>query len=88
MGGWVTGIAVYVLIWWVSIFPVLTIGANRSADPLPGTPESAPDNPRLLFKFAVTTGVATVLWLFLYALVQSDIISFHDMARQLGGPDS
>ena len=88
MGGWATGIAVYILIWWVSLFTVLPFGALRAADPLPGTVESAPDNPRLLFKFAVTTCIATVLWLILYALVQSDIISFRDMARQLGGPDS
>jgi predicted secreted protein len=88
MGGWATGIAVYILIWWVSLFPVLSIGAKRSADPLPGTPESAPDNPRLLFKFAITTGIAMVLWLALYVLAQSDLISFRDMARQLAGPDS
>jgi predicted secreted protein len=86
--GWATGIAVYILIWWVSLFTVLPIGANRSANPLPGTVESAPDNPRLLFKFAVTTGIATVLWLILYVLVRSDIISFRDMARHLAGPDS
>ena len=88
MGGWATDIAVYVLIWWVSLFTVLPIGANRSSHPLPGTVESAPDNPRLLFKFALTTGIATVLWLILYVLVQSDVISFRDMARQLAGPDS
>ena len=88
MGGWATGIAVYILIWWVSLFAVLPIGAKRSADPLPGTVESAPDNPRLLFKFAITTGIATALWLVLYVMVQSDLISFRDMARQLAGPDS
>ena len=87
MGGWVTGIAVYILIWWVSLFPVLSIGATRSADPLPGTPESAPDNPRLLFKFSLATGIAAVLWLILYAAVQADLISFRDMARSLAGPE-
>ena len=86
--GWVTGIAVYILVWWVSLFTVLPLGANRSANPLPGTVESAPDNPRLLFKFGLTTGIATVLWLIIYALVKSDLISFHDMAQHLAGPDS
>jgi predicted secreted protein len=86
--GWATGIAVYILVWWVSLFTVLPLGANRSADPLPGTVESAPDNPRLLFKFAITTGIATVLWLIIYALVKSDVLSFRDMARHLAGPDS
>jgi predicted secreted protein len=87
MGGWVTGVAVYILIWWVSLFTVLPLGVRRSEDPRPGTVESAPDNPRLLFKFGITTGIAAVLWLVLYALIQSDIISFHDMAKQLAGPD-
>jgi len=86
--GWVTGIAVYILGWWVSLFTVLPLGANRSANPMPGTVESAPDNPRLLFKFGVTTGIATVLWLIIYAFVKSDLISFHDMAQHLAGPDS
>ena len=86
--GWVTGIAVYILVWWVSLFTVLPLGANRSANPMPGTVESAPDNPRLLIKFGVTTGIATVLWLIIYTLVKSDLISFHDMAQHLAGPDS
>jgi predicted secreted protein len=87
MGGWVTGVAVYVLIWWVSLFTVLPIGANRAQDPQAGTVESAPDNPRLLFKFGLTTGIATVLWLVLYALIKADIVDFHDMAKQLAGPE-
>ncbi len=85
--GWVTGIAVYILIWWVTIFTVLPFGVHRAKNPQAGTVESAPDNPRLLLKFAITTGIATVLWLILYALVQSDIISFRDMAKQLAGPE-
>lgn len=87
MGGWATDIAVFILIWWVSLFTVLPISANRSAEPAPGTPESAPDNPRLLFKFGLTTVIATVLWLVLYAAVQADLISFRDLARHLAGPE-
>jgi len=87
MGGWATGIAVYVIIWFISLFTVLPIGANRSADPVPGTPESAPDNPRLLFKFSLATGIAAVLWLVLFAAGQANLVSFHDLARQLAGPE-
>lgn len=87
MGGWVTGIAVYVIIWFLSLFTVLPIGANRSANPVPGTPESAPDDPRLLFKFSLATGIAAVLWLALYAANQADLISFRDLARHLAGPE-
>jgi predicted secreted protein len=83
--GWVTGIAVYVVVWWISLLGVLPWGVHRAENPLPGTVESAPDRPRLAFKFLVTTGVAAVLWLGIYALVQSDIVSFHDMAKAMDG---
>lgn len=84
--GWATGIAVYVIIWFVSLFTVLPWRAERSSNPQPGTIESAPDNPRLLQKFAITTVIAAVLWLILYALVKSDVISFREMAKGLAGP--
>jgi predicted secreted protein len=85
--GWVSGIAVYILVWWISLFTVLPLGAKRAEDPLPGTVESAPDNPRLLFKFGITTVIATTLWLIIYVLVKSDVISFREMAKTLAGPD-
>jgi predicted secreted protein len=81
--GWVTGIAVYIVIWWVAVFAVLPWGARRPENPLPGTVESAPDRPRLRLKFLITTGVAAVLWLVVYGLVQSDIIDFHEMAKAM-----
>ena len=84
--GWITGIAVYAVIWWISLLAVLPWRADRASNPLPGTIESAPDNPRLLLKAGITTVVATVLWLILYALVKSDLVSFHEMAKSLGAP--
>jgi predicted secreted protein len=84
--GWATGIAVYLVIWWISLFGVLPWRSEAASDPQPGTIESAPDNPHLKIKFAITTVIATVLWLGLYALVKSDIISFHEMAKGLAGP--
>ncbi len=85
--GWPTGIAAYIVIWFISLFTVLPYRAKRAENPQAGTAESAPDNPRLKLKFAVTTGIAAVLWLALYILNKSDLISFHDMAQQLGGPE-
>ena len=34
---WATGIAVYILLWFISLFPVLPLGANRAAHPQAGT---------------------------------------------------
>lgn len=84
--GWATGIAVFIIIWWVSLFTVLPWRANRAQQPLPGTIESAPDNPLLLKKFAITTVIASVLFVILYVLQAYDVISFHEMAKGLAGP--
>ena len=80
---WFTGIVVYVLTWWVVIFAVLPWGNRNAVNPEAGTVESAPDKPRLLMKFLVTSAISAVIWLVIFALVKSDIISFRDMAGQM-----
>jgi predicted secreted protein len=77
----VTGIATYVVVWWIVLFAVLPWGVKPSENLVPGQAESAPDNPRLLMKALVTTLVAGVIWLGIYLIVQSDWISFRDMAQ-------
>ncbi|MDQ2101406.1 DUF1467 family protein [Azospirillum isscasi] len=79
--GWVTGICVYVVVWWVVLFAVLPWGVRAPTQPEPGMAASAPERPRILLKFAVTTLVAAVVWLGIYAVVQSDLISFREMAK-------
>ncbi|MBI4182628.1 MAG: DUF1467 family protein [Proteobacteria bacterium] len=72
--GWVSGLAIYVVIWWVVLFTVLPWGVRPVDEPAPGHVESAPANPRLLLKFAVTTAVAAVLWVAVYVVVESGLI--------------
>ncbi len=81
--GVVTGIVVYILVWWVVIFAVLPWGNRAPDDPMPGTVESAPVKPRLWTKFLITTGIAAVIWGVIYALVASDLISFHEMVKDM-----
>ncbi len=78
-----TGIVVYLLIWWVTIFSVLPWGNRPAESVTPGTVESAPAKPRLLLKFGITTVLAGAIWLVVFFLVKSDIISFHDMAQRM-----
>ncbi len=74
---WVSGAATYVLIWWVTLFAVLPIGTRPVAEGDPdGGWRGLPEKPRVWRKVVVTTVVATVLWLGVYALVQSDWLSF------------
>ena len=78
--GLVTGIATYFVVWWIVLFAVLPWGARPQETPEPGT-EGAPERPRILFKFAVNSIVAAVVWLIIYAIVSSDLISFREMAK-------
>ena len=73
---WFTGIMVYVMIWWVVLFTVLPWGVKVPEEPEPGHATSAPEKPRLVRKFAITTVIATLLWGIAYYLIESGLISF------------
>lgn len=62
--GWVSGIATYVIIWWLVIFMVLPWGVRPidADDVARGHAHGAPKRPRLGLKLAVTTVIAAVLW--------------------------
>ncbi len=79
----ITGIIVFLLVWWTALFCVLPWGNRPDDNPGIANAKSAPANPRILKKFLITTLLSCVLWLIIYGLIESDLISFHDMARQL-----
>ena len=72
---WFGGIVAYVIIWWMVLFAVLPWGNHPSAAPEPGHATSAPERPRLLLKFGVTTLIATVVFLGVWWLIESDLVS-------------
>ena len=81
--GLVSGIAVYLIVWWLVLFTVLPWGARPPETPEPGHVESAPANPRLRLKFAVTTLVAGLVWAVIFVLIEIEIVSFRDLANRL-----
>jgi predicted secreted protein len=76
--GWVTGIVLYLLVWWVTLFAVLPWWVTAADPDDPGHAAGAPAQPRLLLKMAVTTAVSAVIWLIIYALVKSPWLSFRE----------
>jgi predicted secreted protein len=76
---WVTGIAVYVVIWWIVLFAVLPWGVQTNEENTPGHDPGAPVNPRLPMKVLATSAISALLWLALYAVIQSGWISFRDV---------
>ena len=76
--GWTTGIATYVVVWWLVIFMVLPWG-NRPVDEsdiAKGHAPSAPKRPRLFLKAAITTFISGILWLIIWAVIEYGGISF------------
>ena len=62
------------IIWWVVIFAVLPWGVTVSDNPEPGHAPSAPENPMLWRKAAITTVIATILWGIAYYVIEADLI--------------
>jgi predicted secreted protein len=77
--GWVTGLAVYLVVWWIVLFTVLPFGAAPPDEVQAGHATSAPEKPRMWIKAGVTTVIAAIVWLGIYWLVVSDLISFRRM---------
>jgi predicted secreted protein len=79
--GWVTGIAVFVTIWWVVIFVVLPWGVRAPDHVETGHASGAPSNPQLGRKALITTAISIVIWLGIEMIVRSELISFREMVR-------
>jgi predicted secreted protein len=57
----ISGVVLYILIWWTALFTVLPWG-NRAGPVALGHAPSAPARPRLKQKLLATTIVAALLW--------------------------
>jgi predicted secreted protein len=71
-----TGIVVYVLVWWIALFAVLPLWVTPTEPGDLAHGSGAPKNPYMLRKLALTTLIAAVIWLGIYLLVTSPWLSF------------
>lgn len=85
--GLISGIVVFLMVWWTTLFAVLPWGNTHHEEPITGNTVSAPDKPKLLKKFLVTTLVSAMIWLLIYGLISSNVISFYDMAADMAAQD-
>lgn len=75
-------IAVYFIVWWVVLFAVLPFGVRTQGEAgavVPGTPESAPVDFRLLKVVIATTIVSGIVFAGLVAAVHWRIIDLEGM---------
>ncbi|MCW3475212.1 DUF1467 family protein [Limobrevibacterium gyesilva] len=75
----VTGIALYVMIWWTMLFAVLPFGTRPVADADDTTGwRGVPERPHMWRKILATTILTAVIWGLIYLVITSDWISFRN----------
>lgn len=70
-------IAVYIVLWWTVLFAILPIGVRTQGEEgivVPGTPASAPAQPRLLRIVVLTTLVSTALFAAMWGALRYGLI--------------
>jgi predicted secreted protein len=82
-----TALAIYFLIWWVTLFAVLPFGVRsqvESGDVVTGSDPGAPSFPRLRNKLLWTTLVASVVFALFLAAYVTRIVTLDDLATLFG----
>lgn len=74
--GWVTGIAVYFVVWWTALFMVLPFYVQRDEQPERGNDAGAPRQSNLKKKFLINSIFSFLIWLLIYWLVHIQLIDF------------
>jgi predicted secreted protein len=80
----VQGIVTFAIIWWLVLFMALPWGVRRQENPVPGTEPGAPERPRLLIKFAVTTVLAILLTATVAWIIDSGLVHLGTAPTPLG----
>ena len=76
----ITGsIIVYVMIWWIIFFSLLPVGIQSNKEvfkeKIGGMDPGAPKNPKIGKKFLITTLITTIIFAFIYYLVEIDLLN-------------
>ncbi len=68
----VSGIVVYLLLWWVTLFATLPLGVRGQAEEnnvVPGTEPGAPVKADMKRKLILTTIIASILWVIICSII-------------------
>jgi len=76
----VSGLVVYILLWWWVFLMSLPFGVRPPADPERGHATSAPERPMMWRKAAAATVIAAVLFGIVYLIIDSGLISLRPAA--------
>lgn len=83
--GWVSGLAVYAIVWWLTFLMILPIGVHRQEDVGAGHDPGAPVHAHIGRKLIINTLVATALFVVIFLLDYYDVVSFRDFRTPSSG---
>ena len=77
----ITGsLIIYVLIWWIVFFALLPIDVNREKkDNIKGIDTGAPENPKIIKKFAYSTLITSIIFIIIYLLVKYEYLNIRNL---------
>ncbi len=82
----VFGIAIFFVVWWISLFAVLPFGVRtqgEAGETVAGTPSSAPAKFPILRIFAINTAVSIVVFCLIWAAIEFDIFGISEFANKV-----
>ncbi|WP_421791518.1 DUF1467 family protein [Hyphobacterium sp.] len=77
-----SGMVVFLITWWITLFTVLPIGIQgqaESGEMVQGTESGAPVSINLKQKAWTTTIVASIIWLVLFVLLEFQLVTLNDI---------
>ncbi|MEF2551264.1 DUF1467 family protein [Aurantimonas sp. A2-1-M11] len=86
--GWISGIAIYFIIWWTSLFVILPLGQRSQVDAddvTLGTTHSAPAQHGMGWKLVQTTILAFAIFAAFYVVTQVYGLSPDDFPKIIPG---
>jgi predicted secreted protein len=82
-----TAIAIYFIIWWLTLFAVLPWGVrsqHEDGEISPGTDPGAPVLPRIALRLLWTTVIASLVFALLSVVYIYRLVTFDDLDRLFG----
>lgn len=73
---WVSGLAVFVMIWWTLLFIILPWNVRQSDQPSRGEMPGAPERHHMLAKVLINTALTALVWLGFYLFIELSGFSF------------
>ncbi len=77
----ITGsLIIYVMIWWIVFFALLPIDVNREKkEKIKGIDPGAPENPKIIKKFAYSTLITSIIFIIIFMLVKYDYLNIRNL---------